>query len=87
MFETSFSHIGKFNDYHIWIKKHVPGYFNTKDSNIWLLRAYKLKEPLFLTRTRGMVFANVDQKVGLDYKDPIMGDKDFKNLKEEILNT
>lgn len=68
-------------------QKACTGYFNTKDANIWLLRVYKLKEPLFLTRTRGMVFANVDQKVGLDYKDPIMGDKDFKKLKEEILNT
>lgn len=86
VFETPVSRIGKFNDYHIWTKKHVSGYFNTKNANIWLLRVYELKEPLFLTRSRGMVFANVNKKVELDYKDPIINDEDFKKIKEEIMN-
>ena len=85
VFETPVSRIGKFNDYHIWTKKHVSGYFSTKNANVWLLRVYELKEPVFLTRSRGMVFANVDQKVELDYEDPIINDKDFEKLKEEIM--
>ncbi|WP_302852934.1 DUF1802 family protein [Methanosphaera stadtmanae] len=56
VFETPMSRIGKFNDYHIWTKKHVRGYFNTKNANVWLLRVYELEEPLFLTRSCGMVF-------------------------------
>lgn len=34
VFETPVSRIGKFNNYHIWTKKHVSGYFNTKNAII-----------------------------------------------------
>jgi len=86
IFETPVSKLGKFNDYHIWTKKHVSDYFNTKNAKIWLLRVYELKEPLFLKRTPGMVFANVNREVELDYKNPIISDEDFLKLKEEIIN-
>ena len=86
VFETPVSRIGKFNDYHIWTKKLVSGYFDTKNANVWLLRIYELKEPVYCTRSRGMVFANVDKKIELDYKDPIIDYEDFEKLKEEILN-
>jgi len=86
VFETPVSRIGKFNDYHIWTKKHVSGYFDTSKANIWLLRVYELNEPVFLTRSRGMVFANVNREVELDYKDPIISDKEFEKLKEEIMS-
>ena len=33
-----------------------------------------------------IIYFNVDQKVELDYKDPIIGDKDFEKLKEMIMN-
>ena len=86
VFETPVSRIGKFNNYHIWTKQHVSGYFNTRNANVWLLRVYRLDEPVYCGRSRGMVFANVDQKIELDYKEPIISDKDFKKLKEEILS-
>lgn len=86
VFETPVSRIGKFNNYHIWTKKHVSGYFNTRNANVWLLRVYELNEPVYCTRSRGMVFANVDKKIELDYKNPIISDDDFEKLKEEILN-
>lgn len=85
VFETPVSHIGKFNNYHIWTKKHVSGYFDTKNANVWLLRVYELTEPVYCTRSRGMVFANVDKKIELDYKNPVVSDDDFEKLKEEIL--
>ena len=86
VFETPVSRIGKFDDYHIWTNKHVKGYFNTRKANVWLLRVYELSEPVYCSRSRGMVFANVDQEVELDYKDPIVSDDNFTDLKREILN-
>ncbi|WP_288976251.1 DUF1802 family protein [Methanosphaera stadtmanae] len=85
VFETPVSRIGKFNNYHIWTKKHVSGYFNTKNANIWLLRVYELDEPVYCGRSRGMVFANVNKEIELKGK-PVINDKDFKKLKDEILN-
>lgn len=37
----------------IWTKKHVLGYFNTKNANVWLLRVHELSEPVYCTRSRG----------------------------------
>ena len=85
VFETPVSRIGKFNNYHIWTKKHVSGYFNTKNANIWLLRVYELDEPVYCGRSRGMVFANVNKEIELKGK-PVINDKDFKKLKDELLN-
>jgi hypothetical protein len=86
VFETPVSRIGKFNDYHIWTKKHVSGYFNTRNANVWLLRVYELDEPVYCTRSRGMVFANVNKEIELDNARPVINDGDFEKLKEEILN-
>ncbi len=86
VFETPVSRIGKFNDYHIWTKKHVSGYFNTRNANVWLLRVYELDEPVYCTRSRGMVFANVNKEIELDNARPVINDDDFEKLKEEILN-
>ena len=85
VFETPVSRIGKFNNCHIWTKKHVSGYFDTKNANIWLLRVYQLDKPVYCGRSRGMVFANVDKEIELKGK-PVISDDDFEKLKEEILN-
>lgn len=86
VFETPVSRIGKYNNYHIWTKKHVSGYFNTKQANVWMLRVYKLDEPVYLKRTRGMVFANVDQEIELDYKNPVLSDDEFEKQKDLIMS-
>ena len=85
VFEAPVSRIGKFNNYHIWTKKHVSGYFDTKNANVWLLRVYKLDEPVYCGRSRGMVFANVDEDIELKGK-PVIGDDDFEKLRDEITN-
>lgn len=85
VFETPVSRIGKFNNYHIWTKKHVSGYFDTKNANIWLLRVYELDKPVYCSRSRGMVFANVDEEIELKGK-PVISDDEFEKLREEILN-
>jgi len=85
VFETPVSRIGKFNNYHIWTKKHVSGYFNTKNANVWLLRVYELDKPVYCGRSRGMVFANVDKEIELKGK-PVISDDEFEKLMDEILN-
>jgi hypothetical protein len=44
-----------------------------------------LDEPVYCGRSRGMVFANVDKEIELKCK-PVINDKDFEKLKEEILS-
>lgn len=84
--ERSSARIGAFNKFHIWTQNHVKSYLRRKEAKIWILRVYKLNEPQMLTRSRGMRYANVDKPVKLEGK-PVIPDKEFNKLKEEILNT
>ena len=84
--KKSSSRIGSFNKFHIWTRDHVKNYLGRKEAKIWILRVYELDEPQMLTRSRGMRYANVDKPVKLEGK-PVISDKEFNKLKEEILNT
>ena len=84
--EKSSSRIGAFNKFHIWTRDHVKNYLNGKKAEIWILRVYELDEPQFLSRNRGMKYANVDKSVELKGK-PVLTDKEFAKLKKDIINT
>ena len=84
--DKSSTRIGAFNKFHIWTREHVKSYLGKNKAKIWILRVYKLDKPQMLKRTRGMKYANVDKPVKLEGK-PVMPDKEFNKLKEEILNT
>ena len=84
--EKPSSRIGAFNKFHIWTRDHVKDYLGRKPAQIWILRVYELDKPQMLKRNRGMRYANVDRPVKLEGK-PVISDKKFNNLKEEILNT
>ena len=83
--EKPSSRIGAFNKFHIWTRDHVKDYLGRKPAQIWILRVYELNEPQMLKRNRGMRYANVNRQVKLDGK-PVISDKEFDKLKEEILN-
>lgn len=85
VFEKSSTRIGSFNKYHIWTREHVKSYLGKKPAKVWLLRVYKLKEPMVIGRNRGMLYANVNEEVSLDGMTPVIRDKDFEDLKSEIL--
>ena len=85
LIEKSSSRIGSFNKYHIWTREHVKSYLGKKPAKIWLLCVYKLKEPVITGRTQGMLYANVSDEVSLDGMTPVISDKDFEDLKSEIL--
>ena len=84
--EKPSSRIGTFNKFHIWTRDHVKNYLGKKPAQIWILRVYKLDKPQMLKRNRGMRYANVEEPVKLEGK-PVIPDKEFNKLKEEILNT
>lgn len=84
--EKPSTRIGAFNKFHIWTRDHVKSYLGKKPAKIWILRVYKLDEPQFLSRSNGMLYANVDKKVELKGK-PVLSDETFNKLKEDILNT
>ncbi len=78
--------IGAFNKFHIWTREHVKEYLGRKTAKIWILRVYELDEPQMLKKTRGMIYANVEKPIKLVGK-PVISDKEFNKLKEDILNT
>ena len=78
--------IGAFNKFHIWTRDHVKNYLGRNTAKIWILRVYELNQHQILKKTRGMRYANVDKPVKLEGK-PVISDKEFNKLKEEILNT
>ena len=80
------SRIGTFNKFHIWTRDHVKNYLGRNNAKIWILRVYKLDESQMLKRNKGMRYANVDKPVKLEGK-PVIPDKEFNKLKEEIINT
>lgn len=84
--EKPSTRIGTFNKYHIWTRNHVKSYLGRKNAQIWVLRVYKLKEPMFLTRTRGMLYANVDKEVDVNNLEPVLSDDGFNNIYDELLN-
>ena len=84
--EKSSSRIGAFNKFHIWTRDHVKNYLNGKKAEIWILRVYELDKPQFLSRNRGMRYANVDKPVELK-GEPVLTDKEFAKLKKDIINT
>ena len=77
--------IGAFNKFHIWTRDHVKDFLGRKEAKIWILRVYELDKPQMLKRSNGMLYANVDKPVKLEGK-PVLSDKEFAKLKEEILN-
>lgn len=82
--EKSSARIGTLNDYHIWTRNHVKCYLGKSKAQIWILRVYELDEPKFLTRTRGMKYANVTEEVSLNNLKPVLSDDEFENILKGI---
>jgi len=82
--EKSSARIGSLNDYHIWTRDHVKSYLGNSKAQVWILRVYELDEPRYLSRTRGMRYANVDEEVKLDNLKPVLSDGEFENILKGI---
>ena len=82
--EKSSAGIGSLNNYHIWTRDHVKSYLGNSKAQIWILRVYELDEPRYLSRTRGMRYANVDEEVKLDNLKPVLTDNEFEKILKGI---
>jgi hypothetical protein len=51
---------------------------------VWILRVYKLKEPVMAERTRGLRYANLLEEVSLEGIKPVLSDSEFNAIVQEI---
>lgn len=82
--EKPSTRIGSLNKYHIWTRDHVKSYLGNSKAQVWILRVYELENPQYLSRTRGMRYANVDKKVKLDNLKPVLSDSEFESILKGI---
>ena len=82
--EKPATRIGSLNDYHIWTRDHVKSYLGNSKAKVWILRVYELDEPKYLSRTRGMRYANVEEEVVLDNLKPVLSDSEFEKILKGI---
>ena len=82
--EKPSTRIGSLNKYHIWTNDFVNDYVNSEMPCIWLLRIYKLKEPVTTKRTNGMVYADLDQTISLEDMEPVLSDAEFDKIKNAL---
>ncbi|MEL7672018.1 DUF1802 family protein [Methanobacterium sp.] len=76
--------IGYFNKYHIWTKNHVKSYLGSGKAHIWILRVYKLKNPVMAERSRALIFANLNENISLKDIEPVLSDEEFSKIVKEI---
>ena len=82
--EKSSQRIGTLNKYHVWTKEHINSYLNNKKAKIWILRVYKLKEPVMVQTNGGTRYANLKDEVPIAGMKPVLTDEIFSSLKKEI---
>jgi len=78
--EKSSQRVGSLNKYHIWTNEHVKSYLRNQKAYIWILRVYKLKEPVMAERTRGIIYANLFEEVSLEGIKPVLSDNEFSKI-------
>lgn len=82
--KKSINRIGSVNDQHIWSNEHVKDYIKGKNGFIWVLRVYKLKEPFFAEKNKGMLFANLKEGTSIKGMEPVLNDNEFNNVLRKI---
>jgi len=82
--EKPVSRVGSLKNYYIWTSEHVKSYMNSPKAKIWVLRVYKLKEPVNAERTRGMRYANLTEPISLEGIKPVLSDSEFQKIVNEI---
>lgn len=68
------------DDQHIWNEKHVKDYLKGKKAKVWVLRVYKLKKPYMAKKTKGMLYANLENGVDITGAEPVINESDFKRM-------
>ncbi|PAV05455.1 DUF1802 family protein [Methanobacterium bryantii] len=82
--ERSSQRIGSLKEYHIWTNEHVKSYLDNQKAYIWILRVYKLKEPVMSERTMAKVYSNLLEEVSLGGIEPVLNGGEFSKIVQEI---
>jgi hypothetical protein len=82
--EKPLTRIRGLSKYHIWTNDHVKSYLQNKKGFVWILRVYKLNEPIMAQRTRGLRYANLLEEVSLEGIKPVLSDSEFDAIIHEI---
>ena len=51
---------------------------------IWILRVYKLKQPIMAERTNGLRYANLLEEISLESIKPVLNDEKFLEIVTDI---
>lgn len=84
--EISPQKLRSINNYHIWNNNHVKDYLSNKKGYIWFLKIYKLKENIIVDKHRGMRFINLKNEISLVNKVPVIGEKEYSNIRKVFKN-
>ena len=83
--ERSFNNLRLPEKYYIWNRSHIKSYLNGRTPFIWLLRVYKLKQPLTITQIQGpLIFGNLHKEYSYATAEPVLNDDKFFKLSQEI---
>lgn len=86
VFKYPNTNIRDLDKYHIWTNQNVKDYLSKKDANIWLLRVYKLKDPVMTTKNKAIVFANVSNKIPISNIKSVLSNNEFEKIKKGLIN-
>jgi len=81
----SYHRIAGLNKYHIWTNSHVKSYIGSDNPKIWILRVYKLKEPVMAQHGGGQTYVNLTKPVSLEGIQPVLSDSEFNKIKNAII--
>ncbi|BDZ71431.1 DUF1802 family protein [Methanobacterium petrolearium] len=82
--EKPTNRIGRFLKYHIWTNEHVKSYLGSNKAEIWILRVYRLKEPVMAEHGGGQMYVNLKKPISLEGIEPVLSDKEFTKIVEAI---
>lgn len=83
--EKPVSRINTMRKYYLWTNEHVRSYLNSQKAYVWVLRVYKLKEPVMAERTKGIRYANLTEPLSLKGIKPVLSDTKFSKILEDIV--
>lgn len=82
--EKPSNRIGGLSKFHVWTNDHVKSYLQNQKGFVWVLRVYKLPEPIMAERTRGMRYANLLEDVSLEGIKPVLSDSKFSEIVDKL---
>lgn len=82
--EKPTNRIGRFSKYHIWTNEHVKSYLGANKGKIWILRVYRLKEPVMAEHGGGQMYVNLKKPVSIEGIKPVLNDSEFSKIVQEI---